>query len=184
MAPQAPPANTQSNSRNNSITNSSVNLNPSNNNNNNNTNGNGSYHSIVNGGDRLPPLQPLNPPGLGHRANPYNQTSTSQMSDNSKKILRWHLWWNKQNSELRIPLYTPPNKNVDPKVGSLQNITHRPGGGNVQLIDEKLEWPKQPRIDARNPNYKRGGMLFFIYFYLFRNLVVNFFKLKVVIGRF
>jgi hypothetical protein len=152
------------NSRNNSLAGSSSNV-RNNSNNNQVTNNNG---------ERLPPLQ-----NLGLRGNPHNQTSASNMSENSKKILRWHLWWNKQNSDMRIPLYEKPNKNVDSRIGSLQNVTYRPGnikkkkkihfkksfiqkiifkgGGNVQLIDEKLTWSKQSRIDAKNTNYKRGG---------------------------
>jgi hypothetical protein len=32
------------------------------------------------------------------------------------------------------------------------------GGGNVRLIDEKLAWSKQSRIDSKNASYKPGGI--------------------------
>lgn len=70
--------------------------------------------------------------------------------------------WDKQNSQIKIPMYGKPIKrDVDAKIGSLQNVTYRPGGGNVTVIDEKPSWNAAPRIDNKNVNYKRGGMLCF-----------------------
>ena len=89
--------------------------------------------------NRLPPLnQSQNEPNkLGTRGNerndPNNQT---QMSENSKRILRWHLWWDKTNSELRIPTFEKPRKDVDSKIGSLQNITHKPS--NLSIFRQSL----------------------------------------------
>ena len=97
------------------------------------------------------------PVSLGHRRNPHNVTDLSTMSENSKKILRWHLWWNKQPTDLRIPLYGKQNKDIGSKIDSLKNVTHRPGGGNVSVIDEKLEWRYESKIDAINKDYRPRG---------------------------
>ncbi len=105
---------TNASSRNNSLANSTANVNHAN---------SSERERVTNSnGERLPPLR-----NLGSRTNPYNQTTASNLSENSKKILRWHLWWDKQNSDLRVPVYDKPNKNVDARIGSLQNVTYRPG---------------------------------------------------------
>ena len=50
-----------------------------------------------------------------------------------------------------------PSKEVPAKIGSLDKISHKPGGGAVQVIDEKPVWNTKARIDHLAKNYKPGG---------------------------
>ncbi|KAJ1366920.1 hypothetical protein KIN20_027718 [Parelaphostrongylus tenuis] len=44
------------------------------------------------------------------------------------------------------------------KIGSLDNVKHKPAGGNVQIFDQKLEWHATSKIGSRdNINHKPGG---------------------------
>ena len=54
-------------------------------------------------------------------------TANSNESNASKKIVRWHLWWDKTNSNIRVPSYNLPSKNVPSKIGSLENLDYKPG---------------------------------------------------------
>ena len=48
---------------------------------------------------------------------------------------------------------SPNLKEVRSKIGSLENYTHKPGGGKVKIENRKLEWKVQPRIEAKNDQY-------------------------------
>ncbi|CAF0712416.1 unnamed protein product [Brachionus calyciflorus] len=85
------------------------------------------------------------------------ETSLSQESTRSKKIVKWHMWWDKSNSQVRVPTYALPPKEVPSKIGSLEKINHKPGGGNVSFLDEKLRWKKMARIDHIAKGYAPGG---------------------------
>lgn len=53
---------------------------------------------------------------------------------------------------------SPNLKKVQSKIGSLQNATHKPGGGNVKIETKKLDIKAAPRIEAKNDAYTpRGG---------------------------
>lgn len=52
---------------------------------------------------------------------------------------------------------SPNLKAVRSKIGSLDNTTHKPGGGNVKIESRKLEVKAAPRIAARNDMYVPGG---------------------------
>lgn len=52
---------------------------------------------------------------------------------------------------------SPNLKAVRSKIGSLQNATHKPGGGNVKIESKKVEVKAAPRIAARNDQYVPGG---------------------------
>ncbi|KND04792.1 uncharacterized protein SPPG_00495 [Spizellomyces punctatus DAOM BR117] len=43
----------------------------------------------------------------------------------------------------------PINKNVHSKIGSLDNIHHKPGGGKVKIINEKIPVGKFKKVDSR-----------------------------------
>lgn len=80
-----------------------------------------------------------------------------------------------------MPSYNLPNKQVPSKIGSLEKINHRPGGGLVQVnvkywlntislflikflfqvINEKPNWNRRARIDHVAKDYKPGGMTYF-----------------------
>ncbi|GAB0086787.1 Microtubule-associated protein [Sergentomyia squamirostris] len=53
---------------------------------------------------------------------------------------------------------SPNLKAVKSKIGSLENATHKPGGGNVKIETKKVEIRAAPRIAAKNDAYMpRGG---------------------------
>ena len=47
---------------------------------------------------------------------------------------------------------SPNLKQVRSKVGSLENATYRPGGGDVKIESRKLEW----KTTARTTNFNEG----------------------------
>ena len=55
--------------------------------------------------------------------------------------------------------YAPsPNlKAARSKIGSLDNATHKPGGGNVRIESRKVLIDAKPRIGARNELYAPAG---------------------------
>ena len=55
-----------------------------------------------------------------------DRNANNQTNEGKKRIIRWNLWWDKSNSELKIPTYSKPSKSVNPKINSLQNVTHKP----------------------------------------------------------
>lgn len=52
---------------------------------------------------------------------------------------------------------SPNLKVVRSKIGSLQNTSHKPGGGQVKIENRKLEWKAGTRIMAKNDTYVPGG---------------------------
>lgn len=62
-------------------------------------------------------------------------------------------------NKIRVGNAPPPKlREVKSKIGSLQNATHKPGGGNVKIESKKLEFNVQSRIAAKNDAYApRGG---------------------------
>ena len=53
---------------------------------------------------------------------------------------------------------SPNLKVVKSKVGSLQNSSYKPGGGNVKIEHRKIDMSTtQSKIAAKNENYVPGG---------------------------
>lgn len=53
---------------------------------------------------------------------------------------------------------SPNIKAVKSKIGSLDNATHKPGGGNIKIENKKLDFTKTtPRIAAKNDAYAPSG---------------------------
>lgn len=52
---------------------------------------------------------------------------------------------------------SPNLKQVRSKIGSLENATHKPGGGNVKIETKKLDFKGTPRIEAKNERYTPKG---------------------------
>ena len=52
---------------------------------------------------------------------------------------------------------SPNLKQVKSKIGSLQNASHKPGGGEIRIENRKLDWKKEAKTEARNTAYKPGG---------------------------
>ncbi|KAJ1346370.1 hypothetical protein KIN20_001136 [Parelaphostrongylus tenuis] len=56
------------------------------------------------------------------------------------------------------PISQKLNWTARSKIGSLDNVKHKPAGGNVQILDQKLEWHATSKIGSRdNINHKPGG---------------------------
>ena len=45
---------------------------------------------------------------------------------------------------------------AQPKVDAF-NPGYKKGGGKVQIVNEKVAFDADPKVDAHNPDYKRGG---------------------------
>lgn len=52
---------------------------------------------------------------------------------------------------------SPNLKQVRSKIGSLQNATHKPGGGNVKIESKRQEFNVSSRIEAKNDKYQPKG---------------------------
>lgn len=53
---------------------------------------------------------------------------------------------------------SPNLKAVRSKIGSLDNASYKPGGGNVKIETKKIEIKAAPKIEAKNDKYTpRGG---------------------------
>lgn len=61
-------------------------------------------------------------------------------------------------NKIKVGNAPPPNlKQVRSKIGSLDNATHKPGGGKIKIETKKLEFHVQPRIEAKNQAYAPKG---------------------------
>lgn len=61
-------------------------------------------------------------------------------------------------NKVKVGNAPPPNlRQVRSKIGSLDNATHKPGGGNIKIETKKLEFKVQPRIEAKNEAYAPKG---------------------------
>jgi len=52
---------------------------------------------------------------------------------------------------------SPNLKAVRSKIGSLDNATYKPGGGNVKIESKKIDIKAAPRIEAKNDKYMPKG---------------------------
>ena len=53
---------------------------------------------------------------------------------------------------------SPNLKQVRSKIGSLDNASHKPGGGQVKIESRKIDIKAAPRIEAKNTSYvSKGG---------------------------
>lgn len=62
-------------------------------------------------------------------------------------------------NKIQVGAAPSPNlKQVRSKIGSLENATHKPGGGHVKIESKKLDIKAAPRIEAKNEAYiPKGG---------------------------
>lgn len=62
-------------------------------------------------------------------------------------------------NKIQVGATPSPNlKVIKSKIGSLENATHKPGGGNVKIETKKVEIKAAPRIEAKNDAYvSKGG---------------------------
>ncbi|XP_022666239.1 microtubule-associated protein tau-like isoform X2 [Varroa jacobsoni] len=69
-------------------------------------------------------------------------------------------------SQVRVPpkkveigIAPPPNiAEVKSRIGSMDNVKHKPQGGNVKVETQKLDWSANSRVGSmQNANYRPGG---------------------------
>jgi microtubule-associated protein tau len=61
-------------------------------------------------------------------------------------------------NKIQVGFAPSPNlKAARSKIGSLDNATHKPGGGNVKIETRKIQIDAKPRIGARNDMYAPAG---------------------------
>lgn len=61
-------------------------------------------------------------------------------------------------NKIQVGAAPSPNlKQVKSKIGSMENATHKPGGGNVKIENRKIEIKAAPRIEAKNDKYQPKG---------------------------
>ena len=61
-------------------------------------------------------------------------------------------------NKIKVGFAPSPNlKAARSKIGSLDNATHKPGGGNVKIESRKIQIEAKPRIGARNELYTPAG---------------------------
>jgi len=87
-----------------------------------------------------------------------SNSAASEGSSGSKKLFKWHLWWDGVNPDIKVPMYRLPHmRSVPSKIGSLENLKHLPGGGRNKVLSEKLKWKKVARTENLNKSYKPSG---------------------------
>jgi len=61
-------------------------------------------------------------------------------------------------NRIKVGMTASPNlKKVQSKVGSLANAKHKPGGGELKIKSQKLEWRAEPKTKALNHGYVPQG---------------------------
>ena len=61
-------------------------------------------------------------------------------------------------NKVKLSLTATPNlRQVSSKIGSLNNATHRPGGGDIKIERRKLDWKVESRTQAKNDGYVPQG---------------------------
>nr|CAG4635137.1 EOG090X0G74 [Alona affinis] len=61
-------------------------------------------------------------------------------------------------NKIQVGFAPSPNlKAAKSKIGSLENATHKPGGGNVKIESRKIQIEAKPRTQARNDLYQPSG---------------------------
>lgn len=58
------------------------------------------------------------------------------------------MWWSPKRNQVEIPNETIKYRNVRSKVGSLANIEYQPGGGQVIIQDQSLQWKASSRVNS------------------------------------
>lgn len=61
-------------------------------------------------------------------------------------------------NKIKVGHAPPPNlRQIRSKIGSLDNATHKPGGGNIKIETKKMEFHANSRIVAKNDTYAPKG---------------------------
>ena len=61
-------------------------------------------------------------------------------------------------NRIKVGMTSSPNlKKVQSKVGSLANAKHKPGGGDIKIRSQSLDWKAEPKTKALNDGYVPQG---------------------------
>ncbi|CAF1039330.1 unnamed protein product [Rotaria sordida] len=74
------------------------------------------------------------------------QSSRTISGESTNKARK--LWWSPKRNELEIRSDDNKYKHVPSKIDSLANIQHRPGGGQVSIRDEVVQWQTSSKINS------------------------------------
>jgi hypothetical protein len=58
------------------------------------------------------------------------------------------LWWSPKRNAIEIRSDDSRYRNIPSKIGSLENVEYRPGGGNVSIRDEHVQWQASSKINS------------------------------------
>uniref|UniRef100_A0A182VZ83 Microtubule-associated protein n=1 Tax=Anopheles minimus TaxID=112268 RepID=A0A182VZ83_9DIPT len=113
-----------------------------------------------------PLKSPSKIPGLARRPENISSESRSRSTSKQRANAKTPETPSEQPLIKKVPMNkiqvggTPsPNlKVVKSKIGSLENASHKPGGGNVKIETKKVDIKAAPRIEAKNDAYvPKGG---------------------------
>lgn len=96
--------------------------------------------------------KPVEPPKKG------NKRPICCMQKSNPPTHHIHIFVSVSMNKIKVGNAPPPNlRQVRSKIGSLDNATHKPGGGNIKIETKKLDFKVQPRIEAKNEAYAPKG---------------------------
>ncbi|CAF0724053.1 unnamed protein product [Rotaria sp. Silwood1] len=75
-----------------------------------------------------------------------SQSSRTTSSESDKRVRK--LWWSPKRNQVEIRSEDNKYKHVPAKIGSFANIQYQPGGGQVSIRDEVLQWQSSSKIGS------------------------------------
>ncbi|CAF4371948.1 unnamed protein product, partial [Rotaria sp. Silwood2] len=76
-----------------------------------------------------------------------SQSIRRSSNDSDKRVRK--LWWTPKRNEVDIRSENDTRyKNVSAKVNSLANLDYRPGGGQVSIRDEPIQWQAASKVNS------------------------------------
>uniref|UniRef100_A0A182PGS4 Microtubule-associated protein n=1 Tax=Anopheles epiroticus TaxID=199890 RepID=A0A182PGS4_9DIPT len=113
-----------------------------------------------------PLKSPSKIPGLARRPENISSESRSRSTSKQRANAKTPETPSEQPLIKKVPMNkiqvggapSPNLKVVKSKIGSLENTSHKPGGGNVKIETKKIDIKAAPRIEAKNDAYvPKGG---------------------------
>ncbi|CAF4369204.1 unnamed protein product [Rotaria socialis] len=83
------------------------------------------------------------PVNLNGKSSQITRTASSESNQRIRK-----LWWSPKRNEVHIRSQDGKYKHVTSKVGSLANIQYQPGGGQISIRDEAVQWNASSKINS------------------------------------
>ncbi|CAF4357059.1 unnamed protein product [Rotaria sp. Silwood2] len=89
--------------------------------------------------------KPVNGGPIMANRTPSQSTRTTSSESNTRART---LWWSPKRNQLEIRSEDNKYKHVPSKIGSLANIQYRPGGGQISIRDEVLQWQSSSKVGS------------------------------------